>query len=196
MVGFRGKKSMHEEVIMSGFGGQGILLMGQLLCYAGMRERLNVTWMPAYGPEMRGGTANCTVILSSDRVGSPVTLFPSSMVIMNRASLDRFEASVKPGGILVINTSLVDREVQRNDLKVLRIPANRIAEEADAPQAANMVALGAYVAVTGIVHLDSVISALKWKIPESRKKLLLDNEEALKKGMERVLAQTDPENGK
>lgn len=177
---------MHEEVIMTGFGGQGILLMGQLLCYAGMLEGLKVTWMPAYGPEMRGGTANCTVMLSSDRVGSPVTLFPSSLVAMNRPSLDKFESAVKPGGLLVINSSLVDRDCGRHDLRVIRVPANKIAEEASTPQATNMVALGAYVGATGVVHLDSVISALKWKIPESRRKVLLDNEEALRRGMEIV----------
>lgn len=187
---------MHEEVIMSGFGGQGILLMGQLLCYAGMTEGLKVTWMPAYGPEMRGGTANCTVVLSSDRVGSPVTLFPSSLVVMNRASLDRFEADLKRNGVLVINSSLVDRDLRRNDLRVIRVPANRVAEEAKAPQTANMVALGAYVAGTGVVSLESVISALRWKIPESRKKLLLDNEKALKRGAELVIKQIDHGNGK
>ncbi|MFH1758023.1 MAG: 2-oxoacid:acceptor oxidoreductase family protein [Pseudomonadota bacterium] len=90
---------MNESVIMSGFGGQGILLMGQLLCYAGMREGKNVTWMPSYGPEMRGGTANCTVMICSDRVGSPVTRHPSSLVAMNKPSLDRFEISIEPGGI-------------------------------------------------------------------------------------------------
>jgi len=175
---------MHESVIMSGFGGQGILLMGQLLCYAGMHEGLKVTWMPAYGPEMRGGTANCTVMLSSDRVGSPVTLSPSSLVVMNRASLDKFEAAVKPGGFLVINSSLVDRDCGRNDLKVIRVPANKIAEEAGTPQSTNMVALGAYVEGKGVIHLDSVIFALRRMIPEHRKKLLAVNEKALRRGAE------------
>jgi len=175
---------MHEEVIMSGFGGQGILLMGQLLCYAGMHEGLKVTFMPAYGPEMRGGTANCTVMLSSERVGSPVTLFPSSLVAMNKASLDKFEEAVKPGGFLIINASLVDRDCRRGDLEIIRVLANRIAEECGTPQASNMVALGAYVRSKGVVSLESVIFALRRMIPEHRKTLLTGNEEALRRGAE------------
>jgi 2-oxoglutarate ferredoxin oxidoreductase subunit gamma len=108
---------MHESVIMSGFGGQGVLLMGQLLCYAGMHEGKKVTWMPSYGPEMRGGTANCTVMIAEDRVGSPITRRPSSLVTLNKASLDRFEDALPPGGLLVLNSSLIDRAPQRQDLE-------------------------------------------------------------------------------
>jgi 2-oxoglutarate ferredoxin oxidoreductase subunit gamma len=175
---------MHESVIMSGFGGQGILLMGQLLCYAGMHEGKNVTWMPSYGPEMRGGTANCTVMISSDRVGSPVTRFPQSLVAMNKASLDKFEDAIQPRGFLVINSSLVDREPTRTDLQFIKVPANKIAEEAGTLQVTNMAALGAYVAGRGIVSLDSVIIALRRMIPEHRKELLAVNEEALRRGAE------------
>jgi len=180
---------LHESVIMSGFGGQGILLMGQLLCYAGMHEGLRVTWMPSYGPEMRGGTANCTVMLSSERVGSPVTRKPSSLVAMNKASLDKFEAAVQPGGFLVINSSLVERDCQRKDLKVIRVPANKIAEEAGTLQVTNMAALGAYVAGKGAVSLDSVIIALRRMVPAHRKELLAVNEEALRRGAEVAAAQ-------
>ena len=175
---------MHESVIMSGFGGQGILLMGQLLCYAGMQEGLKVTWMPSYGPEMRGGTANCTVMLSSERVGSPVTHHPSSLVAMNRASLDKFEDAVKPGGLLIINSSLVERDSKRSDIKIIKIPANRIAEETGTLQVTNMAALGAYVGAKRIISLESVIAALRRMIPEHRKELLAINEEALSKGAE------------
>jgi 2-oxoglutarate ferredoxin oxidoreductase subunit gamma len=173
---------MHESVIMSGFGGQGILLMGQLLCYAGMQEGLKVTWMPSYGPEMRGGTANCTVMLSSDRVGSPVTRYPSSLVAMNKASLQKFEATIEPGGFLVINSSLVDRDAQRSDLTIIRVPANQIAEEAGSLQVTNMAALGAYVGGRRVVSLQSVTVALRHMIPEHRKELLAVNEEALRRG--------------
>jgi 2-oxoglutarate ferredoxin oxidoreductase subunit gamma len=173
---------MNESVIMSGFGGQGILLMGQLLCYAGMHEGKNVTWMPSYGPEMRGGTANCTVMISSDRVGSPVTRFPQSLVAMNKASLDKFENAVQEGGFLVINSSLVDRDPARNDLKYIKVPANKIAEEAGTLQVTNMAALGAYAAGREVVSLDSVIIALRRMIPEHRKELLSVNEEALRRG--------------
>jgi len=173
---------MHESVIMAGFGGQGILLMGQLLCWAGMQEGLGVTWMPSYGPEMRGGTANCTVMLSSERIGSPVTRHPSSLVAMNRASLDKFEDAVKPGGLLVINSSLVERDLKRSDIKVFRVPANKIAEETGTLQVANMAALGAYVGAKGIVSLESVMAGLRRMIPEHRKELLAVNETALRQG--------------
>ena len=173
---------MNESVIMSGFGGQGILLMGQLLCYAGMHEGKNVTWMPSYGPEMRGGTANCTVMISTDRVGSPVTRFPQSLVAMNKASLDKFESSIQQGGFLLINSSLVDRDPSRTDLKVIRVPANQIAEEAGTLQVTNMAALGAYVAGKSVVSLDSIIVALRRMIPEHRKELVAVNEEALRRG--------------
>jgi 2-oxoglutarate ferredoxin oxidoreductase subunit gamma len=173
---------MHESVIMSGFGGQGILLMGQLLCYAGMHEGLKVTWMPSYGPEMRGGTANCTVMLSSSRVGSPVTRHPSSLVAMNKASLRKFEAAIQAGGFLVINSSLVDRDSLRPDLTVVKVPANQIAEEAGTLQASNMAALGAYVAGRRVVSLESIVLALRQMIPEHRQELMAANEEALRRG--------------
>ncbi len=169
---------------MSGFGGQGILLMGQLLCYAGMHEGLQVTWMPSYGPEMRGGTANCTVMLSPERVGSPVTRSPFSLVAMNKPSLDKFESALQPEGFLVINSSLVEREPQRSDLRVIKVPANRIAEEAGTLQVTNMAALGAYVAGRRIVSLESVLLALRRMIPEHRYELLAANQEALRKGAE------------
>lgn len=175
---------MYESVIMSGFGGQGILLMGQLLCYAGMHEGLRVTWMPSYGPEMRGGTANCTVMLSSERIGSPVTLHPSSLVAMNPASLDRFEGAIQPGGFLLINSSLIREAPRRGDLTVLHVPANQIAEKAGTLQVTNMAALGAYVGGRKLVSLDSVFMALRRLIPEHRKELLAVNEEALRRGVE------------
>jgi len=175
---------MQESVIMSGYGGQGILLMGQLLCYAGMHEGKNVTWMPSYGPEMRGGTANCTVMISSQRVGSPVTRHPSSLVAMNKPSLDKFESALQAGGVLVLNSSLVERDPQRSDLMVIKVPANEIAEEAGSLQVTNMAALGAYVAARKIVSLESVLIALRRMIPEHRKELVAVNEEALRKGAE------------
>jgi len=179
---------MHESVIMSGFGGQGILLMGQLFCYAGMHEGKKVTWMPSYGPEMRGGTANCTIMISDDRVGSPVTRHPSSLVAMNKASLDRFEGDLQAGGFLVINSSLIEREPQRQDLQVIKVPANRIAEEAGTLQVMNMAALGAYVGAKKVVSLESVICALQRMIPAHRKELLTVNETALRRGYEVALS--------
>jgi 2-oxoglutarate ferredoxin oxidoreductase subunit gamma len=185
---FFGELLMHESVIMSGFGGQGVLLMGQLLCYAGMHEGKKVTWMPSYGPEMRGGTANCTVMIAEDRVGSPVTRHPSSLVTLNKASLDRFEDALPPGGLLVINSSLIDRAPQRQDLEVIKVPANRIAEEVGTLQVTNMAALGAYVGGRKVVSLDSVVLALKRLIPAHRQELLGVNETALRRGYEAALA--------
>ena len=175
---------MNESVIMSGYGGQGILLMGQLLCYAGMHEGMKVTWMPSYGPEMRGGTANCTVMLAPDRVGSPVTRTPAALVAMNKPSLEKFEDSIQPGGFLVINSSLIERDPKRTDLRIVRVPANKIAEEVGTLQVTNMAALGAYVKGRGVVSLDSVVVALRRMIPEHRRELLASNEEALRKGAE------------
>jgi 2-oxoglutarate ferredoxin oxidoreductase subunit gamma len=172
----------YESVIMSGYGGQGILLMGQLLCHAGMQEGLSVTWMPSYGPEMRGGTANCTVILSSERIGSPVTRYPCSLVAMNGPSLDRFEGTVKAGGLLVLNSSLAERPPQRTDLRVLTIPANKIAEECGTLQVTNMAALGAYLGGREIVALESVALALQRLIPEHRRELISANAAALRRG--------------
>jgi 2-oxoglutarate ferredoxin oxidoreductase subunit gamma len=175
---------MYESVIMSGFGGQGIMLMGQLLCFAAMEERLKVTWMPAYGPEMRGGTANCTVILSSDRIGSPITAHPDSLIALNRPSQDRFEKWLKPGGGLIFNTSLVARKPERDDLRLVPVPANQIAEEVGTLQVANMVTLGAYVGACRSVSLNALFSALRKIIPEHRREWLPLNETALRRGAE------------
>jgi len=180
---------MQESIIISGFGGQGILLMGQLLCYAGMHEGRQVTWMPSYGPEMRGGTANCTVMLSGERIGSPVTRHPSSLVAMNKPSLEKFESVVQPGGFLVINSSLVEGGPRRSDLKVVKVPANKIAEEVGALQVTNMAALGAYIEGKRVISLESVIFALGRMIPEHRKELLAVNEEALRRGAAGVAGQ-------
>ncbi len=160
------------------------MIIGNLLAFAAMKEGRQVTYLPIYGVEMRGGTANCTVMISSDRVGSPVTRFPQSLVAMNKASLDKFESSIGPGGFLVINSSLIERGPNRTDLQVIRVPANKIAEEAGTLQVTNMAALGAYVAGKGTVSLDSVVIALRRMIPEHRKELLAVNEEALRKGAE------------
>ena len=175
---------MYESVIMAGFGGQGVMLMGQILCFAAMAEGRKVTWMPAYGPEMRGGTANCTVILSSDRIGSPITTHPDSLLALNRPSLDRFEKWLKPGGVLIFNTSLVGRRPERDDLRLVPVPANRIAEEVGTLQVANMVALGAYVGACQCVSLDSLFSSLRQTIPQHRREWLPLNETGLRRGAE------------
>jgi len=152
---------MTLEAIFAGFGGQGVMLIGQLLAYSGMYEGKNVSWFPAYGPEMRGGTANCSVVVSDDPVGSPVISEPDVLVAMNRPSLEKFEKLLKPGGILFYNTSLIDIKPQRTDIKVIGIPANDIATELGNAKVANMVVMGAILKATGAVDLETVVSVLK-----------------------------------
>ncbi|MEW6724363.1 MAG: 2-oxoacid:acceptor oxidoreductase family protein [Bacillota bacterium] len=174
---------MTHEVIMAGFGGQGVMLVGQLLAYSGMLEGKKVSWMPSYGPEMRGGTANCSVVVSGEEVGSPVVSEPTAVIIMNRPSLDKFEGKVVKGGVLIINSSLVDRQVQRGDVTVIEVPANDIATELGDVRVANMVALGALIQATGAVKKESVLKALRKVLPERRHHLLPMNEAALDKGI-------------
>lgn len=173
---------MVHEFIMAGFGGQGIMFIGQLLAYAGMMEGRKVSWLPSYGPEMRGGTANCCVVISDEEVCSPVVTEPTSLVVMNQPSLDRFEPAVRPGGLLVLNSSLIGRAPRRTDLRVMEVPANRIAGDLGSDRVANMVVLGALVKCTGAVRVESLRRAL-WKVlPPHRHDLIPVNESALERG--------------
>ncbi len=174
---------MLEQIIISGFGGQGALFAGQLLTYAGLEEERHVAWLPSYGPEMRGGTARCTVTISDEPVGSPITDSPSAVIALNPASLEMFEPTVRPGGLLIVNSSIAKEEVQRDDLTALRIPANDMArDEMGNERMANMILLGALVRATGVVALESVMTALKKNLPERRHHLLEPNREALQRG--------------
>ena len=148
------------EVLFAGFGGQGILSMGKFLAYAGMEEGRNVSWLPSYGPEMRGGTANCSVIISDEEVGSPIVTTPDVLVVMNRPSLDKFEAAVKPGGILIMDEDMVNREPVRQDIKIVKIAAQTTAEEMGSRTAANMVLLGSLLAEADIVPVDILLKVL------------------------------------
>jgi len=177
---------MLERIIISGFGGQGVMLMGRLLAYAGMLEGKNVAWMPSYGPEMRGGTANCTVLISEEEIGSPIVSHPKTLIAMNQPSLDKFESNVNEDGLIILNDSLIDREVSRNDVIVIRIPADDIADKLGNSKAANMVVLGAYVEKSGVVKLETIFKALEKALTGRNKKLLELNKEALKQGVELV----------
>ncbi|MFA5479819.1 MAG: 2-oxoacid:acceptor oxidoreductase family protein [Candidatus Muiribacteriota bacterium] len=172
-----------EKVIMAGFGGQGIMLMGQVLGYAGMLENKEISWIPSYGPEMRGGTANCNVIVSDKKIGSPVISTPDTLIAMNRPSLEKFEDSIKKDGILISNKSLMDIEPKRKDIKVYNLDISNIAKEMGNTKIANMITLGAYIKATGIVSLDSVMEALKKMLPERHHDKLPLNKSALEKGM-------------
>jgi len=174
---------MQNDVIMAGFGGQGILLIGKMLAYAGMREGKEVSWLPSYGPEMRGGTCNCTVVISDRTVGSPVIQSPRAVLAMNLPSLDKFEPDVKPGGLLLINTSLINRPTERDDLRVITVPANEVANELGNPRGANMVALGAYLGATGAVSIEEVEKVVRETFA-SKPKVIDVNIEALHKGFD------------
>ncbi len=174
---------MYSEIIMAGFGGQGVLLIGKLLAYAGMKSGMEVTWMPAYGPEMRGGTCNCTVVLSDRPVGSPVSRSPHGAVVLNLQSIDKFEPTVRAGGVLVVNTSLINRAPQRRDIRNVLVPANQIALEAGSAKAANMVALGAFLGATGLVDLAPVKDVLAETF-SGRQKIVQLNHVCLDKGYE------------
>lgn len=173
---------MQTEIVVAGFGGQGVLFTGQLLAYAGMDEGREVTWIPSYGPEMRGGTANCTVVISNEEIGSPMVEHPSAVIVMNLPSLDKYETMVKPGGVLVVNESMVDRQVERKDIKVISIKANEIAEKLGDKRMTNMVLLGALIANLPVLPVEAIEKALKGHLPERHHKLLPQNYKALREG--------------
>ncbi len=175
---------MQQEVIIAGFGGQGVLFAGKLLSYTALDEGKEVTWIPSYGPEMRGGTANCTVVISDEEIGSPLVNNPTAVIAMNLPSLEKFEDLVKEGGVLVVNTSMVNRGVARDDIKVVNIPANEIAQAIGSERAVNMVMLGALLGNLDLLSLDAVEAALGHHLPERHKKFLPANKEALRKGAE------------
>ena len=177
---------MLEQNLFAGFGGQGMLLIGQFLAYAGMIEDKYVSWLPSYGPEMRGGTANCSVCVSDKPIASPVITKASCVVAMNRPSLDKFESAVKPGGLLIVNSSLIDIKATRDDVEVLYVPANEIAEELGNAKVANMVILGAYLEKSKCVSVDSVLEALLHKLGQRKAHLVDINRRALMAGAERV----------
>jgi len=175
---------MQNETIIAGFGGQGVLFAGKLLAHAGLHAGNEVTWLPSYGPEMRGGTANCTVIISDGEIGSPQVRNPKAVIVLNQPSLDKYEALVQSGGYLIINSSLVNRKAQRKDIHVITIPGSEDAEALGDKRLTNMVMLGGLVQNTGFVPFQSVEAALKKESSEKQLKLLELNLKALRKGAE------------
>jgi 2-oxoglutarate ferredoxin oxidoreductase subunit gamma len=152
------------EVTIAGFGGQGILTAGQLLAYTGMYEDKQVIWLPSYGPEMRGGTAYCTVVISDARIGSPIISNPTSAIVMNRPSFDKFAPKIKSGGLLIINSSLIDVTSDRKDITQIEVPANDMAMKAGNAKAANIAILGAFIGATDVVGMDNVRTLLQQKL--------------------------------
>ena len=174
---------MHEEVIISGFGGQGALFAGQLLAYTGMDEGWHVTWIPSYGPEMRGGTAHCIVIVSDENIGSPIIRQPSICIVMNPPSMVNCSELVKPGGLLVANSTLVRTRSERDDIETIYIPANELAAELGNVKMANVVLLGAMLGRREILPIESIKRTLDEHIPERRKHIIEPNKRALDRGV-------------
>ncbi|MEL7657558.1 MAG: 2-oxoacid:acceptor oxidoreductase family protein [Bacillota bacterium] len=168
-----------HKLIIAGFGGQGVMLIGQMIAYAGMLEGKEVTWMPSYGPEMRGGTANCSVIVSDKKISSPIVTEATAVVAMNLPSLTKFESLVKPGGQLFINTSLIKEESSRNDVEIYKIDATGIALSLQNEKVSNMVILGAIVNQTGIVKRESIEKVMEKLFTGKKAKLLPLNKEAM-----------------
>ena len=174
----------NAQILIAGFGGQGILFTGKLLAYQGLAEGRQLSWLPSYGPEMRGGTANCSVILSDIPVGSPIVTAPDVLMVMNLPSLDKYESAVRPGGMIFVDSSLVDRKVERDDVSVFYIPATAMAGEAGIPTLANMILLGQMIRHTEVVSFDALGETLSHLVSARHRDMLELNEKALKMGYE------------
>ncbi len=181
---------MTEEIIIAGFGGQGVLSMGMVLCYAGMIENKEVSWMPSYGPEMRGGTANCITIISDSKISSPIISKFDTVVALNQPSVDKFEDAVKPGGILIYDSTNVINPPTRTDIELYGIEGTKEAADMKNTKVLNMIMLGAFLQKKPIIELSNIIEGLKQVLPERYHHLLPLNEAAIKKGMELIEAVT------
>ena len=173
---------MQNETIIAGFGGQGVLFTGKVLAYAGLENGQEVTWFPSYGPEMRGGTANCTVVISDEEIGSAQVMNPRAAIVMNQPSLDKYESSVTPGGYLVVNTSLVNRKSTRTDINVIEIPGTEIAEKLGDKRLTNSVMLGALAKKADFLTIKSIEKGIEKSLSKDKKSLLEMNIKALKDG--------------
>lgn len=175
---------MTNEILLAGFGGQGILFMGKLLAYFGLYEEKEVSWLPSYGPEMRGGTCNCSVCISDDPIGSPLVDEPDLLVVMNTPSFDKFIDTVVPGGYAFIDSALVEKKCERDDIKCFYVPATSLAVENDMQGMANIILLGKLIKETGIADMEIVKTALKKVIPPRKANLIDVNIKAMMIGME------------
>lgn len=178
-----------EKVLLAGFGGQGVMFMGKLLAYAAMLDGKEVTWIPSYGPEMRGGTANCAVVISEGEIGSPLVTSPSVLVAMNQPSLEKFARNVAPGGLLLINRSIIDLDDEAlarlcpPGVDSVRVPANDLAHEIGDSRIANMVMLGVILAARPVASVDRVFEALEENVPTGKQKIMELNTSAIRRGM-------------
>ena len=171
------------EVVMAGFGGQGMLLAGKVLAQASLDQGKEVSWLPSYGPEMRGGTANVIVCVASKPIGSPLVSTPRGLVVMNLPSLEKFAPRVKPGGVIIVNASMIDRDPEREDCVVVKVDARRLAEDAGTPKAANFVVLGAYVGATDVVPAEAIEQAIEQEFAGEKAKFVPSNLAAFRAGL-------------
>ncbi|HAF29940.1 MAG TPA: 2-oxoglutarate ferredoxin oxidoreductase subunit gamma [Bacteroidales bacterium] len=177
---------MTEEIIIAGFGGQGVLSMGKIMCYSGIVQGQEVTWMPSYGPEMRGGTANVTVIISDERISSPIINEFDTAIILNQQSMDKFEGMVKPGGTLIYDPNGIVRHPERKDVNIYRVEAAAEAAKMDSTKTFNMIVLGGFLKIKPIFKMENVIAGLKKSLPERYHHLIPMNEKAVLRGSEIV----------
>ena len=173
---------MTNQILLAGFGGQGILFSGKFLAYDGLLEEREVSWLPSYGPEMRGGTCNCSVILSDTKIGSPIVANPDILIAMNLPSLDRFESAAVPGAKIFVDSSLIDRKVSRSDVEAYYIPATRIASDEGLSGLANMIMIGLMIKKTGIMPYENVERAMKKLVPAKKANLIELNIKAVELG--------------
>ncbi|MDD3875913.1 MAG: 2-oxoacid:acceptor oxidoreductase family protein [Bacteroidales bacterium] len=175
---------MTEEIIIAGFGGQGVLSMGQILCYSGVMQNKEVTWFPSYGPEMRGGTANCTAIISDDKISSPIVNVYDTAIVLNQPSMDKFESKVKPGGLLIYDSNGITRHPIRKDINVYMMEASEEAIKMNNTKIMNMIVLGGFLKIKPIIELENILKGLSKVLPERYHRLIPLNEQAIRKGME------------
>ncbi len=177
---------MTEEIIIAGFGGQGVLSMGKILAYSGIMQDQEVSWMPSYGPEMRGGTANVTVILSDERISSPILTEYDTAIILNQQSMDKFEETVKPGGLLLYDPNGISKHPSRSDINICTIEGAKEASDLGNAKTFNMIILGSYLKLKPIVEMENVLKGLRKSLPERHHHLIPLNESAIKVGIEKV----------
>jgi 2-oxoglutarate ferredoxin oxidoreductase subunit gamma len=175
---------MNEEIIIAGFGGQGVLSMGKILAYAGMMQEMEVSWMPSYGPEMRGGTANVTVILSDERISSPILNRFDTAILLNQQSMDKFEPAVKPGGLLIYDTNGITRHPNRKDIDIWQVDAAAESARMMTTKTFNMIVLGAFLKIKPLIAIENVVKGIKDSLPARHHHLIPVNEDAVKRGME------------
>lgn len=174
---------MTTEILLAGFGGQGVLFAGKILAYCGLMDSKELSWLPSYGPEMRGGTANCSVCISDDPIGSPLVLSPDILIAMNQPSFDKFIGSVKPGGKVFIDSTLVDAEHDRTDIDVFAIPSSQMADDNELKGGSNIILLGKLIKESGLFTLDTMKKAIEKVVPPSKAHLIANNFKAIELGM-------------